>query len=240
MKIKISDKTISLPPYISTSWNNVDTLRLEADSVLVLVLKDATSVHVPNLEGKVIEQIFEAHAKAVEMSEEQKTSTDSPMQQMTSLFKEGGIQMLPLQFSMGGEGMEGVEQMMQHNPDQSNLPPLPEEVLQQVRSVAALLGEQSDVETPEPIEGCHCFYCQISRAVNQGMGREQELEPTEEEVTEEDLRFRSWDIEQMGEQLYKVVNPLDPSEQYSVFLGDPVGCNCGHTGCEHIKAVLNS
>ncbi|NGX33463.1 MAG: hypothetical protein K1060chlam4_01531, partial [Candidatus Anoxychlamydiales bacterium] len=40
--------------------------------------------------------------------------------------------------------------------------------------------------------------------------------------------------------LYRVTNPLDENEHYSVFLKDPIGCTCGKKNCEHVKAVLNS
>ena len=61
-----------------------------------------------------------------------------------------------------------------------------------------------------------------------------------EEISEEDLRFREWDIEQKGENLYLVRNPLNQKEEYNVFLGNPVGCTCGKDNCEHIRTVLNS
>ena len=62
----------------------------------------------------------------------------------------------------------------------------------------------------------------------------------EEEITEDDLKFRNWDIRQTADKLYAVTNPLDENEHYSVFLGTPLGCTCGEKNCEHIRAVLNS
>lgn len=62
----------------------------------------------------------------------------------------------------------------------------------------------------------------------------------EEEVPLEDLQFREWDIEEKGAGLYLVKNPLEPSEEYRVFLGESPGCTCGQKGCEHLHAVLRS
>jgi hypothetical protein len=61
-----------------------------------------------------------------------------------------------------------------------------------------------------------------------------------EEVSDEDLKFRDWEIKQTAEQLYTVTNPLDANEHYNVFLGSPLGCTCGDKNCEHIRAVLTS
>ncbi|MGH2612567.1 MAG: hypothetical protein ACRDFB_05905, partial [Rhabdochlamydiaceae bacterium] len=62
----------------------------------------------------------------------------------------------------------------------------------------------------------------------------------EEEVSDEDLKFRTWDIKQENDKLYSVTNPLDKKEHYNVFLGKPLGCTCGNKNCEHIQAVLKS
>ena len=45
-------------------------------------------------------------------------------------------------------------------------------------------------------------------------------ENLDEEVNEEDLKFRSWDIKQTNEHLYEVINTLDTKEKYNVFLGE--------------------
>ena len=60
------------------------------------------------------------------------------------------------------------------------------------------------------------------------------------QFSEDDLKFRDWDIEQKSEELYEVTNPIDQNEHYQVFLGNPVGCTCGKKNCEHIRTVLNS
>ena len=66
------------------------------------------------------------------------------------------------------------------------------------------------------------------------------LTPTEEKIDDLDLVFRDWEIKELSNNLYTVTNPLDLNEHYNVFLGEPIGCTCGHKNCEHIKAVLQS
>jgi len=94
-----------------------------------------------------------------------------------------------------------------------------------------------DIPKGEP--HCNCPYCQIANAM-QGTVSEVEEKEVEEEVTEDDLKFREWDIKQEGDKLYIVTNPLDADEHYQVFLGTPVGCTCGQKNCEHIRTVLSS
>ena len=94
------------------------------------------------------------------------------------------------------------------------------------------------MDLPKPEDNCNCMHCQVSRALQIGMGINPEN--LDEAVDEQDLKFRDWDILEEGAHLYRVTNPLDENEHYSVFLKDPIGCTCGKKNCEHIKAVLNS
>jgi hypothetical protein len=85
---------------------------------------------------------------------------------------------------------------------------------------------------------CNCIHCQIAKSFNQSSQHpEQHID---EDITEDDLRFQQWDITQTGDKMFTVVNRLDNREKYNVYLGQPVGCTCGKTGCEHILAVLKS
>lgn len=133
----------------------------------------------------------------------------------------------PLKFGEGGMGIA-------HASEQSEMEDLPPELLEKVSAVAHALGAEELFRKEQPVAGCNCFFCQLARA----SGGEPVVE--EEEVKDEELAFRSWDIQESGEQLYTVTNPLDSTEKYSVYLGTPVGCTCGEKSCEHIRAVLNS
>ncbi|HEY5259597.1 MAG TPA: hypothetical protein VIJ46_03040, partial [Rhabdochlamydiaceae bacterium] len=90
---------------------------------------------------------------------------------------------------------------------------------------------------PNPEPNCNCMHCQVAKAFHQEVGPTIDID---EEVSSDDLKFRTWDINQTTDKLYLVTNPLDAKEQYNVFLGDPMGCTCGDNHCEHIRAVLSS
>jgi hypothetical protein len=249
MKIKINEKVICFPPYISTTWDNVKSLRVELDSsshieVLVITLTDGYRIKIPNLEEKIIHAIFGAHLKYIE----QKTETFS-LEKETSLAKK-----IPLGpdselnnpaagfgfLKFGISGLEGLGAALQHNPSQYDTPPLPAEILNKIAAIAKIVGNEDIAAMPQPEKNCNCIHCQIAKAIHQGIGENENTLDLDEEVTEQDLKFRIWDISQNGEKLYTVTNPLDANEQYNVYLGDPIGCTCGQKKCEHIRAVLNS
>ncbi len=133
--------------------------------------------------------------------------------------------------------MEGLADMMHHNPDQSNSPELPDEVLSKIVAVARALGIDDTSVLPNPELNCNCMYCQVAKAFRKEVAATIDLD---EEVSAEDLKFRTWDINQTTDKLYLVTNPLDAKEQYNVFLGEPMGCTCGDNHCEHIRAVLST
>ncbi len=235
---KINHKLLSIPPYISTSWKNINTLHMkeiEGKPVLVIVLHNGTLIEIPGLEEVLVSQVFEAHSKYVEQEtkepQTESLKTFEPSSNKDVSFSFG----VPFQMS-GGDGAENFGSFMEHNPEQANAPEIPSDILEKITSITKALGmdmEQMNIPKPEP--HCNCPYCQLARAV-QGTARE---EP-EEEVSDDDLRFRDWDIKQEGDKLYIVSNPLDVDEHYQVYLGSPVGCTCGKKNCEHVKSVLNS
>ncbi len=202
--MKITPTILSIPPYLSTTWNNIAALRIESGSTLVVTLQNGTEVEVPNLEQGYLDAVFEAHTRY------------------------GGVQdsNVLLRPDIGS-----LTSALQHNPEQANLPPLPPEMLQKVGEMAKAMGLDDASVLPKAEPHCNCPYCQVVRAF---------FSLEEEEVNEEDLHFRDWDIEQSGDKLYSITNPLDQNEHYNVFLGEPLGCTCGQKNCEHIRAVLNT
>lgn len=184
----------------------------------------------------MIEAVFAAHEKYLEEGGSQPAGAPP---EMGGLFSDQ-MMTFPLKFGEGGT-LDSISTAMQHNPEQASMPNLPPELLDKVASVARALGADEAFEPGQAVPHCNCFYCQLSRAVG---GQEPRAEESalveEEEVSDDDLRFRTWDIEEAGEQLYTVINPLDPTERYSVYLGTPIGCTCGEENCEHIRAVLSS
>lgn len=223
--MNITDKIISIPPYISTTWKNIVSLRVEprvSGHVLIIELITGTKVEIPNLDRPFIEQLFTYHAKAVESD-----GSDARKSMMTATIP------FPLIFP----NLEGLTSIFQHNAEQKETPPLPSEMIEKISEMAKAIAPQELSNMQQPETGCNCPYCQIMRAIH---GAPAEPADIEEVVSDADLTFRTWDIKQENEKLYSVTNPLDDKERYNVFLGDPIGCSCGTNHCEHIQAVLKS
>ncbi len=217
--MKITSTILSIPPYLSTTWKNISSLHVREDGgryTLIVLLQNRVQVEVPHLDKPTIDEIFEAHARSAEQPFLPPVSFKIP-------FKEEG-------------GLDTLGSAMQHNPDQSDLPPLPPEVLEKITKIAQAFGLEDTSALPKAEPHCNCAYCQVVRAFTQNEPPLEEAEP----VTEAELHFRDWEIKEESKQLYRVTNPLDANEHYNVFLGEPLGCTCGLKNCEHIRAVLNS
>lgn len=223
--MKITPKILSIPPYLSTTWKNISSLVVKPDGdflKLVVILQNRVQVEIPSLNKEIVDQVFEAHAKYAELE-------GGP------LFPLDGAYHLDLPFKSAETGPELLSSSMHHNPDQKDLPPLPPDILKKIGTIVKAFGLEDFSLIPQSEENCNCMYCQVVRSI-----RGEEKEPHEELISEEDLKFKTWDIEQAGEKLYTVINPLDQNERYNVFLGEPLGCTCGQKNCEHIRAVLSS
>ena len=246
MEIKITEKVISILPYISTSWNNVKTLHLEGED-LIFTLADDLKVSVPNLNDKDIAAIFKMHAKVVEKRSDSDLGKNAATQdglfkmlsQTSKMFPIDGIEGRPFPVQFGiSDGLDGVETMMQHNPAKADSPDLPPEIIKKIVKISKIISQDDEFIPPEPELNCNCFHCQIARAIHKGV--EYIDINDDEDVSDEDLRFKEWDIFQESEKMYIVTNPFDKEENYKVFLGDTIGCTCGKKNCEHIRAVLQS
>ncbi len=216
--MKITANFLSIPPYISLPWDEVAALRTAEKNhafTLIVTLKNNTTVEVPNLPQADIDAIFEGHTRFL---------------QQQPKFP------VPFSFSipMSGDGATSAfGGSMEHNPAQSDLPNLPPPLLEKLSMILKSIGVGQGDTLSEPVENCNCIHCQIIRSLGTP-------DAVEEPVAIEDLSFRDWDVTPIGGQLYKVTNPLDKNEHYDVFLGSPLGCTCGHTDCEHIKAALQT
>jgi hypothetical protein len=213
-----SDLSIfSIPPYISVSWKEVRALSSQPGStedslLLQVLLQDGRLVEIPNLPKKLVHQLFTLHKAFF-----------SPALTTQSL--------LESLFPPPKEGKNLLNVTFEHT-SQEQAPNLPEELLKKFAEVGSLFG----VHLPDrPEEGCSCVACQIARSI-QPSGPAS----NEEAVSEYDLKFRDWEVKEVGSQLYVVTHPLHPEEQYTVFLGVPLGCTCGHAKCDHIKATLQT
>lgn len=223
--MKITAQILSIPPYISTAWDSVASLHVDHGAspllTLIVTLKSGEKVRVPHITPTLLQAIFIAHSQFVEEHPKMSSSVGFSMPMMTN-------------FPFGGMGAA-----LQHNPEQMNAPDLPPELLKQVASFSQHLNLQDVDAIPEPELHCNCIHCQIARALQAGIASTQEEE--EEIVSDEELKFRDWNItETATRNLFVVENPLDAQEIYHVYLGDPIGCTCGHKHCEHIRAVLRN
>ena len=239
--MRINNKILSIPPYLSTSWNHVLALHMK-DSTLVVCLNDGSTVDVPNLKPEIIEMIFSAHASYLERQSERPNPSQPnyPTKASNSLFSTLAND-ADIPFRLGFGTFDALGSALQHNPSQANAPDLPKEILSKISAIAKIVAPEETVNLPKPEPHCNCIHCQIAKAISSGLGEpQQQLEAEEEEVSSEDLSFCQWEITQTGDKLYTVINRLDSKEKYSVYLGHPLGCTCGKQGCEHILAVLKS
>lgn len=214
---------LSIPPYISTSWQNVASLNVskeETGVILIISLLTNQSIRIPNLTEKEINYIFQIYSEVLEKRLDSK--------EIASNFG------FPIK--MGYEILDGSGAFLQHNARQAGAKDLPKEFLEKIANLAKIVDFDGNAENFMKAEPhCNCPYCQIARALD---GKT--IEVQEEEVSREDLKFREWDIEQTSEKIYVVTNPFDKEEKYQIHLGKPIGCTCGNTRCDHIRAVLES
>lgn len=245
MKAKINEKILCIPPYISTQWQEVTSIHSEEDSAhqkssLIINLKEGKIIKIENIEPSLRDLAFAAHLQYLEKSSSSEKNTI-----FQTLFGEQAEGAIPIRLdftSVKGlpEGVEGMESAFHHNAA-AQIPNLPAEVLEKVASIARIFmnGDLNSFPKPEP--HCNCMHCQVAREIHKIPAETSQLIENEDvEVKEEELRFRTWDILQIGEQLFTVTDPTNPKLKFNVFLGSPIGCTCGDNGCEHIRAVLST
>lgn len=224
--MQINDKFFSFPPYLSTAWEHVTAITINETGHVVFHLDTSELISLPSLPQNDIEKIFQGHAAYLE---KQTNKNHVPVKES------------PIRFAFGSP--DGFSAAMQHNPAQSNAPPLPNEMLDRIAQISKALPIQDVQQLPEPEPHCNCYHCQIARTIQKSLHKDNTpelIEASEEMISDEELKFQQWDIKQTGDKLYTVSNKLDTNESYSVYLGHPVGCTCGKSGCEHILAVLKS
>ena len=243
--MKISPQILSIPPYISTSWKNIASLHLENQSgedVLVITLHSGARIEVPQLEVSLIETIFLAHIQYLELEEKpvvNKPVSKVPFGAPPSM---GHFSLELLALDGSAADLNGFSALA-HDPAQANSPKLPGDILSKISQIAQSMGIDDPQAFPAPESNCNCMRCQIAEAIQNSIRpkiEEVAQEETEEIVSDEELKFNTWNISQKEDKLYIVTNPLENTEQYQVHLGNPIGCTCGHDHCEHIRAVLNT
>lgn len=242
MKVKINDQLICIPPYISARWSQIAFIESKEGEVrglatLKLHLLNGEVISIPDLDQSVVDIAFHEHLLYLESVQAEKEERVSEEDKLGSLM--GVLQ----QLSKGGDfqlssrkmltslfpGAIPIDMILQHIPEQKDQPDAPAEILEKMASMIRSISESTQILLPKPEPHCNCMHCQIGRVL---------AEEDDYEVSEEDLSFRTWNVVQSEDKLYVVSDPLNPMEQFSVYLGTPLGCTCGKTNCEHIAAVL--
>ncbi len=249
--MKVDNRFISIPPYISTGWASVESMRVH-EGILFITLHDGEQVKIPNLSSEQVSFIFNAHAAFMEdeqqfmeeldEDEDEKNGLPFPFGDSISLGNGDENSLFSMQISglINTPGVVGIS--MQHNQRYANAPDLPKEILQRITSISQIIGPQNIEMLPDPKAQCNCPFCQISRAIKRIHIQEHSLEAEdkEQEVKAEELQFNQWAIELLEPDLFSVKNKLDHAEIYKVSLKPKVNCTCGKLGCEHLVAVLKS
>ena len=249
--MKINRNILSIPPHISTSWKNVSSLHIHEEAgtkMLVITLENDSVIEIPALDETTLENVFQAHSSFLEQEEDkeegmqkQKAPQKTPHSNPFALAGEGNLT-FGMPFKMGDlGGIGGLGDFMHHNGEQANSPDLPADMIEKITSVSKAIGLDKQIESmPKAEPHCNCPFCQVSRALRGEEKQENTEFDPDEEVSDEELSFKEWEIKQVSKDLFEVSNPLDSSESYRVFLGENLGCTCGNKNCEHLKAVLNS
>lgn len=233
MKFTITPNSINIPPYVSTSWSQVSSLSCR-DGTLVISLLDGKTIEIPELNEEQIQAIFEMHAQVL-------NNRGNPLAQAGAKSVRLDVMQLDDAVKLGFSAFDELGIALQHNPEQAQLPDLPPEVLERVSLLAQSIPNADLEHIPKSEPNCNCLHCQITRAITGTKAEELQIESDlAVDVSDEDLQFSEWAINQVGDKLYAVTNKLDSDEEYQVYIGSPVGCTCGHADCEHIVAVLKS
>lgn len=227
MQVKATLKGLSIPPYLSTTWSNILSLSSTGNDLQVK-LNDGSIVNIPNLEPDQMILIYEQHQKFLD--------TSAPTQERKAFRLDIG--QVDETGKIGFLAFDELGTMMQHNPEQADLPDLPGQVIEKLRALAQTLPPMGLEQLPQAHLHCNCIHCQITRALTDGIANPEE--PIEVTISDDELTFSEWDVTETGDKLFTVINKLDPTEEYHVFLGQPIGCTCGNNKCEHILAALKS
>lgn len=230
----VNSKILHLPPYISTDWNHIASLHLE-ENVLVITLTNDHTISIPDLSLELLEKIFKLHANHLIQETQSKTELSNH-----PIFIQEKMPETPFKF--GFSTLDDFGSVLQHNQAQANAPDLPMDVLKKISAITKIVAPEDPHLLPKAEPDCNCFHCQIARALQDALEDINHPKKVEDEsiVSDEELKFQSWDVQQTSEKMYLVTNRLDLQEKYTVYLGDPIGCTCGQSKCEHILAVLKT
>ncbi len=134
--MKVNEKIISIPPFISTHWNNVATIHMKG-TILLVTLIDGDTISIPSLTPSAVETIFHFHALHLEQVASIANATDNRKTPERGFIE----QILEIPFRVGIGAIDGFSSsIMQHTSQQSEMPNLPKEFLDKVSEIVRTVG----------------------------------------------------------------------------------------------------
>jgi len=227
----VTKRMLHLPPYISTSWENVIALHMEQDEdsddpLLVVTLSGGVQICIPDLREEMVQDLFALHAQILTMSG---AEASEEALKFTGDFH----------FARNPwEPREVLQMLMRHQPSLRDEPPMPQAIINKLQSIGQLLDRDILKRLKPPLEGCNCPFCQVHRAVLTDLYDD---EVTAEELPTappEEVHSGEWVIQSEDQSTFTVFAEHAPQTRFRVCLSDTISCTCGLPNCDHVKAVL--
>lgn len=208
----VNTKLLSIPPYISTSWKDVELLLSDGENTLNVYLKNGTVIKIAHLMKEHLELIFKVHQEVLMQKQH-----DIPPSLIDPLF-----------FNFSGPFLE-------HDAEMSDADPLPDEIKQKLRSLIRSFPKLEKSQLPQFHENCNCPHCQLMNLLS-----DKENEGFEEElIDDKDLVFAPWQVEKKSDKCFVLSHP-DLEERFEVNLESFPTCSCNQGSCEHLAYVLRN
>jgi len=125
--MKINNKIFSIPPYISTCWNNVSALHMKGATLIVSII-DGDTIEIPGLDAATTENIFNTHANFLEQDGQEFISR--PAHQMLPPFSDllRPDQKIDTPFRLTISTLDELGSVLHHNSAQANSPDIPHQI----------------------------------------------------------------------------------------------------------------
>lgn len=228
--MKINKNMLSIPPYITTTWDNITCVQacvVQDEFVdIKICLADGEKVEVPHVPEKIFNKIRDEYEKFIESSSINTPADLGGIASGIADIFQGANRELP---AIGrGENVGVIGFPVSGHPRQHHeAPVLGKEALRQITKT---LGEKAF--EGEYITKCNCIYCQSCRFVQDKKNKESGEKP---------LEFSdAWLVEEVGTDKFIVRDKMKESNVFTVYLKPKIICSCGSNVCEHIKATLFS
>jgi hypothetical protein len=240
--MKITDRYLSIFPNLCVAWDQIISLQgshIDGDKIELLVTVIPNQpIKLPILSIIAAEKIFEAY----QGFQDKKDHVRIKIRQIPLNFDVNnslGVQLPPLLFQGQSNFLNAIEQLstsLKHNPQMSDLPDLPSELLEKISHAFKdlQLANEAEENAPlmQPYPDCKCLHCQIARSLQNGQLNSEQHSP----ISHENL----WHVHAISKDEYFVSHTQNDGESHKVYLKPQVSCTCQQSGCAHIEAVLRS